>query len=335
MSAQGSIDMCQQRTLLGWAIRDRQPASVRVYLNSEPVALVEPSTARPDVANAFELSNPVCGFSYNFCRGLFASDRVAVEVDTAGVYLDPKPHHHRVAALTYGIDATSPGLELGALDRPFFDRRHFNVKYVDHADTASLKTKYLRTGTPQTLDPSQIVDVDIVWAGSETLSSRCGELGGFYYAVALQVMEHVGDPIGWLNEISACLLPSGRINLTLPEMTRTFDYRRRLTTAADLVEAFEGHWRWPRLRQVFDHISNVAPPPTTPDHSAAALQRALQVARIAEAGEYVDVHCHVWTHESFLETWQIIERLELCRAKLDRSWPAIAGSNEFTLSFIV
>jgi hypothetical protein len=335
MRTKGSIDMCQQRVIAGWAIHDGRPARIRVYLNSELLALVEPSAARPDVASVFEIPNPVCGFSYNFCRGLFTSDEIAVEVDTTGVYLDPKPHHHRVATLTYGIDKTLPGLELGALDRPFLDRDHFNVKYVDHADTATLKTKYLRTGTPQTLDPSQIVDVDIVWACTETLLSCCRESERFHYAVALQVMEHVGDPIGWLNEISACLQPGGRINLTLPEMTRTFDYRRRLTTAADLVEAFERHWRWPRLRHVFDHISNVAHPPARADQTAGALQQALRVARIAEAGEYVDVHCHVWTYESFLETWQIIERLELCCAKLERSWPAFAGSNEFTLSFIV
>jgi Methyltransferase domain len=335
MSTRGSVDMCQQRALLGWAIHDGRPANVRVYVNSEPVALIEPSVPRPDVADIYGVSSPVCGFAYNFSRGLFASDQLAVEVDTAGVYLDPRPHNHRVAALTYGIDATSPGLELGALDRPFFDRKHFNVKYVDHADTADLKIKYLRTGTPQTLDPSQIVDVDIAWTCDKTLSSCCGESEKFHYAIALQVMEHVGDPIGWLNEISACLVPGGRINLTIPEMTRTFDYRRRLTTAAELVEAFEGRWRWPRLRQVFDHISNAAQPPATADQSAAGLQQALRVARVAEAGEYVDVHCHVWTHDSFLETWQIIERLELCRAKLDRSWPAVAGANEFTLSFVV
>jgi hypothetical protein len=335
MSAQGSIDICQQRTLAGWAIHDGRPANVSVYLNSELVALVEPSVARLDVANMFELSSPICGFSYNLPRGIFASDQVGIEVHATGVYLDPRPHHHRVAAMTYGIDRTSPGLELGALDRPFFDRKHFNVKYVDHADTAALRTKYLRSATLQTLDPSQIVDVDIVWTSNETLLSCCGAFGHFSYAVALQVMEHIGDPIGWLNEISACLLPGGRINLTLPEMTRTFDYQRRLTTAADLVEAFERQWRWPRLRHVFDHISNVAHRPETADHSAAALQQALRVARIADAGEYVDVHCHVWTHESFLETWQIIDRLELCRARLDRSWPAAAGSNEFTLSFIV
>jgi hypothetical protein len=89
------------------------------------------------------------------------------------------------------------------------------------------------------------------------------------------------------------------------------------------------------LRQVFDHIANASAIHTAQDHSAAALKQALTVARIAQEGEYVDVHNNVWTHDGFLECWQIIEKLELCKARLDKSWAPVSAANEFHLSFTV
>jgi hypothetical protein len=330
----GDIGICQQRVIAGWALENGGPTVVRIRLNGKEIAAVAPSVARPDVAKAFGV-DPLCGFACDFPRGIRASDQIEVEIGATGTHIDPLPHRHRIASVVGDIDASAPGLEFGALDRPFLDREHFNVLYVDHADAASLKKKYLGTATKETLDASKIVDVDIVWKPDTALLQCSGGRSSFAYAVALQVLEHVGDPIGWLNEVASCLLPGGRINVTLPEMTRTFDYRRRLTNASDLIEAFEHRYSRPRLRQVFDHIANVAIAPAEPDQSEAALRQALAVARIAEDGQYVDVHCHVWTHDSFLDCWRIIERVGLCRARLDRSWPAVASSNEFTLSFVV
>jgi len=149
----------------------------------------------------------------------------------------------------------------------------------------------------------------------------------------MQCLEHVANPLGWLNDVAECLTPGGRLNLTLPDARRTFDHARRLTSAADMVEAHELRLTRPSFRQVFDHIANVAPLDEQPSHSPDCLFSALSVARVAVAGEYVDVHCHVWTHDSFLECWSMIEALGICALRLDKSWPPIASANEFSLSF--
>jgi hypothetical protein len=57
------------------------------------------------------------------------------------------------------------------------------------------------------------------------------------------------------------------------------------------------------------------------------------MAARAEA-EYIDAHCHVWTYESFLECWRVIEALEILPLKLAGSWEPITGANEFIVSFV-
>jgi hypothetical protein len=333
---QGHIDMCQQTIMSGWAVENKEPANVRIKLNGEMLAAPSPSIARLDIAAALELNDPVCGFTYQFRRGLTASDRLEIEIGQSDTLIDPLPHRHRVNCLTHGIDGKATGLEFGPLDRPFLDRDHFNVLYIDHDDTDGLRGKYSSANAAHAalVHQPQIAHIDIVWSPGRSLIECCGGRK-FSYAIASQVLEHVANPIGWLNEVSACLKPGARINLTLPEMTRTFDHYRRLSTAADMIEAHERNYTRPHFRQVFDHIANVAVPPAEPDHSVKALQQALGVGRIADAGEYVDVHCYVWTHDSFRECWEVIEKIDLCRARLDQSWPAVALANEFMLSFVV
>ena len=62
------------------------------------------------------------------------------------------------------------GLEIGALDKPHFDRTRTPVRYVDHATTAELREKYVDDDVMKDrLD--LIVDVDFVW-GATSRSSR-------------------------------------------------------------------------------------------------------------------------------------------------------------------
>ena len=60
----------------------------------------------------------------------------------------------------------------------------------------------------------------------------------------------------------------------------------------------------------------------------------LMVAKTAQEGNYIDVHVHVWTFESFLNCWRVVDALGLCRLKLDKAWEPCGSSNEFIISMV-
>jgi hypothetical protein len=329
MLARGQLDICQQRHVAGWAICNDGPATVAVEVNGREVARLETTYARPDVCAAFGLEGAF-GFDARLDVPIGASDDFRFSIVGTEETIDPAAHRARVEALTYGISRGEPGLEIGPLDNPFLAKEAFSVLYVDHASRADLLEKYKSTGKAW-FDASQVVETDFVWTPGLVLA-ECLPARKFAYAVASQTMEHVADPIGWLNGIADCLKPGGRINLSLPDMRRTFDHQRRLSTASDMLDAYERRIAKPDFRQVFDHIANVAQPPGLADRSPDVLRQALSVARLA-VGQYIDVHCYVWTHESFLDCWDMIEKIGCCKAKLDRSWAPVSTHQEFIVSF--
>jgi hypothetical protein len=114
----GAVDICQHNKIAGWAVNKGKPSPVTLRLNSNEIAFVEPTVSRPDVAQLLG-TDEICGYSYDFPRAIGASDFVEVEIGNTGTYIDPKPHRHRVASIVGDIDKKAPGLEIGALDKPF------------------------------------------------------------------------------------------------------------------------------------------------------------------------------------------------------------------------
>lgn len=76
------------------------------------------------------------------------------------------------------------------------------------------------------------IDVDLQ-RGS--LVEQCRDLAPFDYAVASHVFEHLPNPVGWLRDVAALLVPRGVIALAVPDRRFTFDFFRRETTAARIL----------------------------------------------------------------------------------------------------
>lgn len=217
------------------------------------------------------------------------------------------PAHPKRHLLLWGVDiSTARGLEIGPLASPALRRPLANVVYVDHADTASLRAKYAgREG----VDVAGIVDVDVVWSGGP-LPARLLARAPFDYAFAAHVIEHVPDTIGWLDSLAALMRPGGRLYLAIPDKRFTFDYRRRPTALADLLDAhLRGNVR-PMPAQVFDHHAQTVvvdrevawqgpiDPGTLLRYDTPA--EALELNRQAVAGAHIDVHCWVFTPHSLM-----------------------------------
>ena len=224
----------------------------------------------------------------------------------------------RRAKILEGLDiAHSRGVEIGPLHAPLVAKSDGEVIYVDHADAAALRVKYAHD--PIVGDVSKIVDVDAIW-GEQSLSECLGARAPVDYVIASHVLEHVPDLISWLHEVRSILSPEGRLNLALPDRRFTFDYLRRESGLADALNAYLLKPRTPTPLAILDDILNTTPVDNVKAWSEAiAPQRvpgrsvyALAAARDAIAtGAYHDVHCWVFTCDSFLTLMADIAEQEM------------------------
>jgi hypothetical protein len=95
-----------------------------------------------------------------------------------------------------------------------------------------------------------------------------------------------------------------------------------------MLEDYRHGLNKPSFRQVFDQIIG-----TTPNPSREKIRTIYGDASRAES-EYMDVHCHVWTYESFLDCWRIIDALGIVPLKPLETWEPFTGANEFIVSFV-
>ena len=211
--------------------------------------------------------------------------------------------------LISGLDLRhAVGIEIGPLDRPIITKQDGEVIYVDHADTASLRNKYKDDPNVENV---AIVNVDAVW-GAQTLQEAVGPDRKVDYIVASHVIEHVPDLITWLEELRTVLKPGGEVRLAVPDRRFTFDYMRRETTPADALNAHLARARIPLPIAILDHALNGAtvsnidawecrlnPSRLKPFHT---VDGAMNLARDSlENGNYHDVHCWVFTPQSFAD----------------------------------
>lgn len=332
----GRIDACSPAFLTGWCVDARgAPSAIDVFVNGRHLLRATPNHRRDDLA---ALGLPAeCGFVVLYPEPLTLND--VLEVRAAdGQPLDGSPnthHRERLSRLLDGIDqATMSGLELGPLDRPTLSKARGPLAYIDHALTEELRAKY--TGSPAAMvDLDRIQTVDYAWP-SGSLRARIPDGKLFDYAVAVHVMEHVADPIGWLGHLAEVIRPGGVISLALPERSLCFDHRRALTRPADLIDAWIAKLDRPSPRHVFDHVAFVSPLhlgndlPALPDRER--LEQALAAARLTAGGQYVDAHCNVFTVASFRQCWAVIDALRLLPLELVKVHDPYPGGDEFIVN---
>ena len=131
-----------------------------------------------------------------------------------------------------GLDLRGGGLEIGGGYNPVAAKDTYRVDHLDHADQAGLIAKYDAQG----IDTSRIQHVDYVWSG-QSYRELVGEKR-YDWIVASHVIEHVPDPIHFLNDCAAILAEDGVLSLAVPDKRVCFDYYRPPTGLARLVDAF-------------------------------------------------------------------------------------------------
>ena len=236
-----------------------------------------------------------------------------------------------------GLDvANAIGVEIGPLDRPLVPRNAGRVFYADHASAASLREKYKNDPA---VNVDNIQEVDIVCKDA-TLSDALKDKVD--YVVASHVIEHVPDLIGWLDDIRRILKPEGSLRLAIPDRRYTFDYLRRETDLAELIDAHLQRPTKPLPRMMLDFllhyrvvdmydawggpisVRSLGPVPNPADVIAT-------VKDAIKNGTYIDIHCSVFTPRSFVDLFAEAASIGLIKYRCDR----FVTTRRYDLEFFV
>lgn len=219
----------------------------------------------------------------------------------------PAPFDRR-AVLLAGLDRSMKLLEVGASYNPLVPRSSgWNVVIVDHASRAELVAKY---EDERRVDVTQIEEVDVVWTAGALADAVPDEHHETVDAVlASHVIEHLPDPVGFLQSVERLLAPGGRLVLAVPDMRSCFDLLRAPTTTGALLEAHVLGAGRHSLRSLFDFVAYsclldgaVTWTVGAPGDLAflSPFDRARQeLSTFPHDGAYVDCHAWQYTPASF------------------------------------
>ena len=128
----------------------------------------------------------------------------------------------RVEKALHLIEYDGFGLEIGPSHNPIAPKKAgFNVEILDHATADELRQKY----QGHNLNLDNIEEVDYVWRG-EPLDELIDKTEVYDYIIASHVIEHSTDIIGFLQQCSKLLKPTGVLSLIIPDKRYCFDYLR-------------------------------------------------------------------------------------------------------------
>ncbi len=209
------------------------------------------------------------------------------------------------------------GVEIGPFYAPIAAKKAgWRTLVVDFTDTNGLKN-IARTHSSEYIKDrvDEIENVDIVWTGQD-LSDVCLRFNqlGYDYLLASHVIEHMPNFLGFLNQTSKLLKPTGILSLAVPDMRRCFDVLKLPSSTGDVLAAN----REKRIRhspeKMFEAwaysvgnkgagawISSDKLEPYLTDALDFSWERYLNYVKAYEAGtqDYIDAHSWYFTPSSF------------------------------------
>ena len=195
------------------------------------------------------------------------------------------------------------GIEIGAAYAPILPKADgYRTLVVDQADQKTLRANYSGVAG---VDLARIEPVDAIDDGGE-FSLLDDEGMGFDFIVASHVIEHVTDPIHFLQRCERALKPDGRIYLLVPDRRACFDWFRPVSTAGQWLEAFLQSRRRHGPAALFDDTAyyalrdgayawDIAPGGV---HAVSGTARAGYERAVRVVDDYDDAHAWVFTPSS-------------------------------------
>ena len=287
----GDLDACTSYYVAGWAARLAGPEIVvTIVVNGERVGEVTPWIARPDVASTLGLDGR--GFCFRFPTRLAHGDVVALR-DELGQTLIGCVRTYEVPPLDSTTDfypnraaiaATflrGRGVEIGAFSQPNDLPPDREIAFYDRYPSETLREVYDDNSGRPLMEPDYVGD-------AETLDGLPD--AAFDFVIANHVIEHLPDPILFLQSVARKLAPGGRAMIAAPDKRYCMDRSRSLTTFEHLVE---DHEQGPATTQRAHYVRYFMEAGDMDAEAAAASTDATDMNDIR-------FHYHVWDAESFV-----------------------------------
>ncbi|WP_051180552.1 class I SAM-dependent methyltransferase [Caballeronia insecticola] len=161
----------------------------------------------------------------------------------------------RIAKILNGVTRDQKGIEIGPWFNPVAPKQDgFNCLSLDVYDTETLLSKASEDKSVSGQQLSQIESVDLVGSSVEieSIVSDRGLLGEIDYIISSHNLEHVPDPIKFLQGCSHVLRRGGVLSMAIPDKRGCFDHFRPHSSLGDWLEAYFDERRKPTLKQVFE-----------------------------------------------------------------------------------
>ena len=239
------------------------------------------------------------------------------------------------------LDSSHYTLEIAPYFNPTVTKVKGKVWYTDYIDNNEIKLKASRNPHLNGRIPPAI---DFVWKPGSHLA-QCAPRTNFDVVVASHVLEHVPNPIGWLNELLSVLKVGGSVLLILPDKRLTSDFYRNESSFSDVVDFALENSPVPTTRQILDFmtrsIEDFGGFGTRPYENGVPFEKAKRPWDDAEAVKtaiwakttngYIDVHATVWSPASFFDVFNKVVEVGLINARIDLP---IENVNEFMIRFV-
>jgi len=197
------------------------------------------------------------------------------------------------------------GIELGPGQHPFeIPLPGTHVQYVDRW-TAQQSGELF----PQLAAEAAFVEPDVV---ADFNTDRLGPIPECSqdFVIASHVLEHLAEPIGFLDEIHRVLRPGGVVLILLPDRNQTKDRGRSPTTISHLVAEYEARANEVSESHLVEWLQHRGKPfGSTRDEQLQTLERYRKRS----------IHVHCWNAPEFLAVimWAI--------ENLDEQWEFVDG----------
>jgi len=227
----------------------------------------------------------------------------------------------RLQRLRAGIDRNHEVLEIGPYHAPIAPKAlGYRATTLDLAGADELR---VRAAADPSIDDSgvkAIEEIDLVGSAcdvADLVRERFGPAKRFDWVLASHTIEHMPDPIRFLEQCAEVLGPGGILRMAVPDRRGCFDHFRPSSDIGEWVQAYRERRTRPTVYQVFreecyraevtgrDGGRVVWRLGEIPAHDVKPAEQSLELFRAwfgpsgIEPAEYLDTHCWAFTPESF------------------------------------
>lgn len=225
-------------------------------------------------------------------------ERMAPAAPPAGGVTREDYRTARLALLRSVVDLEhDEGLEIGAFDLPTVAPAIGRCAIADARSREDLARTF-------SVPIESVAPVTWVIDGARTLAEQIPQR--FDYVIGCHVLEHIPNPIAFLNDAGALLRSGGVLVLAIPDKRRTADAARPSTTIDHLLARHHHGAQTPPLAQIMEFARA-----WNDDLRRLATEQPREFYAWAVThfeGGRADVHCNVWEDEELFAQLDYLTR---------------------------